>query len=64
MRTRGIVGRRIAAIEQVRVRSTPGRRGHTDVVAIVLDNGIRLVPLTIETDTGEYDHTFVVCKMM
>jgi hypothetical protein len=56
MRTRGVVGKRIIAIEQER-RSTgrPGARPMC-VSAIVLEDGTRLCPVTVETDFGDYFH--------
>lgn len=55
MKSRGIVGRRIVAIEQRRVFIHDSDNASCwNVAAIVLDNGVVLRPLTIETDHGEY----------
>jgi len=53
MNTKDAVGKRILRIEQSRVGD--GRGGtHWDVSAIVLENGTRLIPRTVETEHGEY----------
>ena len=52
MRSRGIVGKRVARIDQARVWT--GREFVWNVNAIVMEDGTRLCPMTCETDFGEY----------
>jgi hypothetical protein len=60
--TKKVLGRKIVAVEQA-VEFLGRGRGTANVVrALVLDNGVRLVPVTIETDFGEYRHEFKVLK--
>ena len=55
MNSEAAVGRKIIRVEQQRknIRQT-GRVVVTDVTAIVLDNGTKLVPIVRETDFGYY----------
>ena len=64
MRSRGIVGKKIARIEQrLEACSNHGMRDPCYVVhAIILEDGTRLEPETIETDFGHYFHTFHVVR--
>jgi len=53
MRARDAIGRRVVAVKQTRTHD--GRDAfHWHLVAIVLDDGTRLVPSVVETNTGEY----------
>lgn len=61
MRSRGGVEKRIAKIRQVRVHD--GRTGFFyDVAAIVLEDGTSLVPVTRETEWGEYGNEILVVR--
>jgi hypothetical protein len=53
MKTRGIIGRTIVAIEQERMNST-GRCDAPHVTKIVLDNGWWLEPVTVEHYEGAF----------
>jgi hypothetical protein len=61
MRSRGVVGKRIVRIDQkvISVDHTGDRRTNV-VFQFVLEDGTLLVPITIETDWGDYGHEFVV----
>lgn len=59
MKSRGVVGKRIVAIEQ-RPFSPGHRRRIVDVTALVLEDGTRLEPMTHETEYDYYAHTFYV----
>lgn len=60
MKSRGIVGQKIVSIEQgIEVTRTDGTKCNV-VHALILENGVRLVPITIETDHGDYAHKFRV----
>lgn len=57
----GIIGKRIVAIDQD--KEEDGREGEVwNVRALVLEDGTELVPMTMETEIGEYFHQFVVRK--
>jgi len=59
MRARGVIGKRIASIEQARV-SLGGSRDPAQIVScLVLEDGTRLEPYTIEGE-DEYFITFRV----
>lgn len=64
MKSRGIIGRRIVAIEQRRMNTRAEGEGDAkfcwDVKGIVLDNGVVLLPLTVETDHGYYCTELIV----
>jgi len=62
VKTRGVLGKRIVAVEQRRESRGQGYSPENVVRALVLEDGTRLVPVTIETDTGEYVHDFWVEK--
>jgi hypothetical protein len=62
MKTRGVIGKRIVAVEQGRESRGQGYSPANDVRALVLEDGTRLVPVTIESATGEYMHEFHVQK--
>jgi hypothetical protein len=62
MKSRGVVGKRIIRIEQGRrSRGDNGARDPAiDVSALILEDGTRLEPYTIETEVGDYFHGFRV----
>lgn len=65
MISRGIVGKRIVKIHQARYETRPDTAHPHPVInvtALELEDGTLLKPMTIETETGEYAHDFVVVK--
>lgn len=62
MRLSDIKGKCIVGIRQARYRARPQdpKSVIVDVLALILDDGTRLKPMTLETELGEYAHTFVV----
>lgn len=52
MRARDILGRRITKVNQKRMSAGPGRGMYTDLNYIELDDGKRLIFVTIECDDG------------
>src|SRR5204862_5967845 len=50
VRSRGVVGKRIVRVVQVRVARSPSRSPFVDVQALFVEDGIELVPVTIETE--------------
>lgn len=60
MKTRGVIGKRIVRVEQGRTARGQGYSPANDVRALVLEDGTRLVPMTIESETGEYMHEISV----
>jgi len=63
MRSRDVVGKRIVKIHHVRMLSSSGPC--TVVASIELEDGIRLIPVTVEPDGTrecEYGTTFAVNK--
>jgi len=60
MKTRGILGKRIVAIEQTRVHQGKGYEGSTMALQhIELEGGLRLIPITKTTD-NDYLTDFLV----
>ena len=69
MKTHNVIGRRIVKIEQEqrptrerwdkRTKQMVPSGYEWTVQAIVLDNGVRLGFITVETEFGEYEHTIV-----
>lgn len=63
MKSRGVVGKRIVAVEQaVRNPRISGRRRVACVDALVLEDGTRLVPVVQENDFAEYWVDLVVSR--
>jgi hypothetical protein len=54
VKTRGVIGKRIVEVVQERIAATRLYPAYTHVYALVLEDGTRLEPRTVETDTGEY----------
>ena len=48
MKTKNVIGQKIVAVEQSRVHLS-GRRSTITVDALVLENGVQLVPIAYET---------------
>lgn len=48
------------SLHETREAGPPGRQPANVVQAIELDNGVLLVPMTIETEDGDYAHDFSV----
>jgi hypothetical protein len=61
VRSRDVVGRRIVAVQQERFWNQQTGRTDVNVVALVLDDGTRVYPITIETCAG-YAHDLHVQK--
>lgn len=61
MKTKGIIGKRIAHVEQSTVSGGHGYLPRNTVHWIELEDGTRLVPFTQEREDG-YDHDFTVAK--
>ncbi len=63
MRTRGVLGRQIVAIQQKMVPAVPsaGRPAYNTITAIILDDGTRLIPHVLEGE-NDYGVDFVVRK--
>lgn len=60
MRSRDVVGKRIVKVHQQRVND--GRGGTVwDLDSLELEDGTRLIPMTIETE-GDYCHKLLVSK--
>ncbi len=63
MRTKGVIGHKIVKVVQSVRPTREGNMGRTNCVDYLeLDNGILLIPVTIETDFGDYAHDFRVCN--
>ena len=61
MRTQGVIGRKIVKVAQSVRPTREENMGRTNCVDYLeLDNGVRLIPVTIETDCGDYEHDFRV----
>lgn len=57
----GVIGKRIVAIRQD--MEDDGRGAEVwNVRALVLEDGTELVPMTLETEIGDYFHRLVVRK--
>lgn len=62
MRLRDVKGKRITGVRQVRFFNANNRVMETDVLALILEDGTTIRPITIETAYGEYAHQLVVHK--
>ena len=51
MRTRGVIGKRIVAVEQVRVPRSRDRQAYTHLQALVLEDGTRITFSVVETES-------------
>lgn len=60
LRSKDVVGKRIVKVEQSRASNGRGKMVW-DVEALVLEDGTRLIPVTVETE-GDYFHKFIVNK--
>jgi hypothetical protein len=61
MKTKGVIGHKIVKVVQsVRPVREAVKHKCNCVDYLELDNGLRLIPITVETDFGYYEHKFVV----
>ena len=61
MKTNNLIGQRVVRVQQsVRKTGRPFNEKCNVVDFIELENGVRLIPMTIETEVGEYFHDFSV----
>jgi hypothetical protein len=54
MNTKNVIGKRIVAVDQQRFYNASIGRMDNEVLAIVLEDGTRLAPYTIEREDGRY----------